>query len=838
MKLFKDIPVKQKLIRLTMFSCGLALFITYFAMGSFEFFFSKRIMIRELKGIANIIGTNSVAAIEFNDPKIGEETLKALDADSQIIASKIMRNDGTALASYKKGTGSDDFEHERFGDKEVYFTQNFCFVAQPIIFEGQQIGTIFIKASLQRLYDSLLGIAGIMAMVFIFSYFLVYFLLFKFQGVITRPVYHLAGIAKQVASQKNYSIRAVKESNDELGFLIERFNEMLAKIEKGDQELRDTTVSKEYVENILTTMSDSLVVITPETEIQTVNSATCDLLGYKANELIGKEIAVIVADDEDAASNFFDSQLFFKNFVSNEGIISNQEANFLSKTGRKIPVLYSASIMRDKNGKTIGAVVTFDDISALKAGEEKLKLAKEAAEKANQAKSLFLANMSHEIRTPLNAILGYSQILMRKRELDKETKSNLRTIDSSGKNLLIMINEILDLSKIESGKMELQPVVFKLNELIHDLEKLFDLRCRQKKLNWVSSKLSEQIVVYGDQVKLRQVLINLLGNAVKFTDSGQVSLNIKALKEDRYLFEVIDTGPGIPLESQQRIFSPFEQVETEFKKGGTGLGLAISKKQLELMGAELLLKSNFGEGANFYFTVHLPPGNKELITENLSKKVLHLSPGYQVKALVVDDVKENQEVLLKLLLDIGVEVIEAKDGKEGIEKVRKYLPDIIFMDMRMPVMSGEESIKAIQDEFGNDRFKFVAITASAFGRPRQYYFARGFHEFISKPFRDIEIFHCLSELLEVEFIYGEDEADEGETLELDKIDLSQITLPNALYLELKSSVDLGNITGIERLINELRLMGGDFNILAELFEQLLQKYDLEGLYNLLERINC
>lgn len=711
MKLFQDIPIKQKLTRLTMFSSGLALFIAYIAMGSFEFLYSKETMVRELKGTANIIGINSVAAIEFDDPKIGAETLKALDADSKIIAAEIIKTNGTSLASYQKGKGSHVFKLENFGKKEVYFTKNFCFVVQPINFNGNKIGTIFIKASLQSLYNSLLGIAGIMAAVLICSYFLVYFLLFKFQGIITRPVYHLADIAKKVANQKNYSIRAVKESNDELGFLIERFNEMLTKIEKGDKDLRDTTVSKEYVENILTTMSDSLVVISPDAKIQTVNRATCDLLGYNANELIGKEISIIIANDEETTSHFLDSQLFFKNITKKEGLLSNQEGSFLSKDGRKIPVLFSESVMRDKNDKIIGAVVTFDDISALKAGEEKLKLAKEAAENANQAKSLFLANMSHEIRTPLNAILGYAQILMRKKELDEGTKSNIKTIDSSGKNLLTMINEILDLSKIESGKMELQNIDFKLNELILDLERLFDLRCKQKNLKWNSPKLSEQIIIYGDQVKLRQVLINLLGNAVKFTDSGSVSLKIKVLEKNQYLFEVIDTGDGIPIESQEKIFYPFEQAETEYQMGGTGLGLAISKKQLELMGSKLFLKSNIGEGSNFYSNIHLPPAKEELVNTSPFQNVLYLSPEHKVKALVVDDVKENRDVLSKLLLEIGVEIITAENGKEAVEKIREHQPDIIFMDMRMPVMRGEEATKLIQDEYGKDRFKFVAITA-------------------------------------------------------------------------------------------------------------------------------
>jgi signal transduction histidine kinase/CheY-like chemotaxis protein len=468
-----------------------------------------------------------------------------------------------------------------------------------------------------------------------------------------------------------------------------------------------------------------------------------------------------------------------------------------------------------------------------------LKLSKEEAEGANLAKSVFLANMSHEIRTPMNAILGFSQILVMKKNLDSGTKDALRTIDKSSKNLLHLINEILDLSKIEAGKMEINPSNFDLKVLGEEIFNMFKIRSHEKGVELKMLGLPKTQFVHGDEGKIRQVLINLIGNAVKFTEAGEILFNIKALGNNEYHFDVIDTGTGIAEGYQKSIFEPFSQAGEVAKTGGTGLGLSIANKQLQLMGSDLLLKSEINKGSHFCFILNLPPAEKGVMAgrKDEARTILHLEPGYKVQALIVDDVKENRDVLSQMLSGIGVETIIAVDGKDGVEKTKKHHPNIIFMDMRMPVMGGEDAIKEIQEEFGKDHFKIVAITADVIGSRRDYYLSIGCHEYISKPFMAEKIFNCLNELLDIEYVYEEDGDSQEESFPIKELDLDSVYIPEDLHNRIIQSAEMYSITELEKNMAELGRSKEVSEQFVEYLKQLLGKYDMEAIKKVLVSIS-
>jgi len=296
---------------------------------------------------------------------------------------------------------------------------------------------------------------------------------------------------------------------------------------------------------------------------------------------------------------------------------------------------------------------------------QELGEARDAAQTANRAKSQFLANMSHEIRTPMNAILGYAQILLRRTDLPSDQQHAIHTIQRSGDHLLSLINEVLDISKIEADRVELNPADFDLNQFLASLGVMFELRCQQNGLSWRLEGIgSDSLPVRGDEAKLMQILINLLGNAVKFTPTGEVILKFRSLEQNRYRFEVIDTGIGIAEEDQAQLFEPFQQVEAH--REGTGLGLAIAHRLSELMEGELAIVSTMGKGSTFSLVVSLPPAKGPVRHETVESwhGASRLASGYQVRALVTDDVQDNRDILAAMLLEMGVEVEVAENGQQ------------------------------------------------------------------------------------------------------------------------------------------------------------------------------
>ncbi len=458
--------------------------------------------------------------------------------------------------------------------------------------------------------------------------------------------------------------------------------------------------------------------------------------------------------------------------------------------------------------------------------------AEAAAAAANAAKSDFLASMSHEIRTPLNAILGYAQLMRRDERLPPEQHDSIRGISASGHHLLGLLNEILDLSKIEAGRMELNPVNFDLAALGRGLAATFQPLCAQKRIGFrVLPEGTERIPVRGDEGKLRQVLINLLGNAVKFTRMGEVCLRFQARHDGQWVFEVIDSGQGIPEGELTDIFKPFHQGIGARDHGGTGLGLAIAQRQVELLGGKLELQSSRGVGSRFHFSIPLAPA--ATVAEETTVQVARLAPGCRVRALVVDDRRENREVLGGLLAAIGCEVRYAVDGEETCNAVREESPDIIFLDLLLPGLSGADTARKLLAEAPQDPPKIVAHTASALARHRDEALAAGCIDFLAKPFRSERIYECLQAHLGTEFTYA---APAASTPLLTPPETLRVVMPDELCARLNVAAELHSTTALKACLQELRQLGPEAEMLAEHIRHRMRSYDMDGILRLLARV--
>jgi signal transduction histidine kinase/DNA-binding response OmpR family regulator len=394
-------------------------------------------------------------------------------------------------------------------------------------------------------------------------------------------------------------------------------------------------------------------------------------------------------------------------------------------------------------------------IEQLEAVSAEANRAKVAAEMANQAKSRFLANMSHELRTPLNGILGYAQILLRDNTLSERQSAGLRVIQQSGEQLLTLINDILDFAKIEAGKQELDLTDIPLAKFLRIIAEIISVKAEQKRLVFICNTAPDlPSGIRADEKRLRQALLNLLANAVKFTDHGQVSLDVRFSPPTRLRFEVQDTGIGISEDQLESIFQPFEQGgEAQRRLGGTGLGLAISQRFVRLMGGDIRVESRIGQGSTFWFELDLPVVEAEMAAAP-AKVVVIGYQGARKKVLVVDDVAENRALLVDMLGQIGFEMIEAENGSEGLEKAQTLRPDLILMDIVMPEMDGLEATRHLRQLPAQMEVPIIAISASTSGGDKESSLAAGANAFQPKPIDFGILLPQIASLLKLNWTYA------------------------------------------------------------------------------------
>ena len=483
---------------------------------------------------------------------------------------------------------------------------------------------------------------------------------------------------------------------------------------------------------------------------------------------------------------------------------------------------------------------------ALQQAKALAETAQQSAESANQAKSRFLANISHELRTPLNVILGYAQLMTRHQTLTDEQRENLDIIVRSGQHLLLLINDILDLAKIEAGRISLNTRSIDLYHVLDDMEEMFALRAKNKRL-LLTFDCDADVPQYirTDEGKLRQILTNFLSNAIKFTENGGVTLKVEIypLKSGQarnvnLQFSISDTGIGIAPEELDKLFDAFSQTESGRQANeGTGLGLSISRQFVRLMGGDVSVSSQPGKGTTFAFNIQATRVEAyEIEQENPSRRVIGLVPQQSdYRILIVDDNFENRALLKYMLEPVGFKIQEAMNGQEALEYVPQWRPHLILMDNRMPVMDGLEATRRIKASPAGKTTKIIAVMASAFENDRRAALDAGCDDFVRKPFHETRIFEAIHEHLQVQYVY--DESSESLPKKQNTVDEACLkpdvlrTLPPALLHELKEAAIRANIATMLQIIRQISPSNAH---LAELLTQLTNNYDYQTILTAIE----
>ncbi len=549
------------------------------------------------------------------------------------------------------------------------------------------------------------------------------------------------------------------EASDEVGDLGRAFNAMITELrqtlETLELRVQERTAELRQQKRYLRTLIDTLPLLTwfkdPQSYYLAINQAVADACGRPQEEIIGKSDLMLWPHDLAESYRADDAEV-----MATRQRKTKEEPVADVKGGTRWMETYKAPVV-DEDGTVLGTVGVARDISARKATEAAREAALAEAERLARVRSEFLAQMSHELRTPLNGILGYAQILQRDKTLSERQLTGLGIIQQSGEHLLTLINDILDFAKVEAGKLELLPADISLGAFLRVIANIISIKAEQKDLMFTveaSPDLPEGI--RADEKRLRQVLLNLLANAVKFTDRGQVIFRVRPVSPTRLRFEIQDTGIGIGADQLKLLFQPFEQVgPLQQRAGGTGLGLAISQQLVRLMGSDIHVESQFGQGSTFWFELEavpvVVPGGW---VQPAKDGIITGYSGPRKRVLVVDDLPENRGVVVAMLEQLGFEMIEAENGREGLEKVGALHPDLILMDIVMPEMGGLEATRRLRESAEFKDVPIIAISASASDHDTKECLAAGVNTFLPKPIVMARLLDEIGSLLRITWIYA------------------------------------------------------------------------------------
>jgi PAS domain S-box-containing protein len=810
-------------IRTRFLVAGLAAVLLSGGLGVFLAATAQRQIHRQLRANAASIAQQTAFVmaplVAFDSRNEINKALSLLQANPDFAYAQVSNEEGARLASVGKvpsgscGNG---------GPWQILEQGRLLNVRMPIVDGGKMWGCLQLGISRERAYHdaaqiwmTMLGAAALaMLLTLVGSLYL------------SRSIaYPIARLADAVSRVRNGDWEAPIDfhNRDEIGRLAENFQHTLS-------ELRQTTVSKTYVDDIIQSMVESLMVIDAQRIIRTANHSTCSLLGYEQHEMIGLPVERITSD-----MRFFDATGLKKSSWNNE------EVEYITREGQRIPVAISVAPMRSGGD---GMICVAQDMRERKRVERELLHAKETAEAANRAKSVFLANMSHEIRTPLNAILGYSQLMLRDPSLRPETKENLNIINRSGSHLLTVINDVLDMSKIEAGRVQLHPLAFDLGGLLEDLAAMFRLRAHDKGLTFeVLVDEGHALSIVADEGKIRQVLMNLLGNAVKFTERGGIKLQASLTEREGCMWlsvAVEDTGVGVAEAEQSKLFQPFAQTQSGLDtQAGTGLGLAISREFSRAMGGNVTMRSTVGEGSVFHFEVPVQWSDSSAFSrKTINRRVTGLQLDKPApRILIVDDEPNNRGWLSKLLVALGFLVRNAENGEAAVRLWQEWKPQLILMDVRMPVMNGLEATRKIRAHPEGAKPVIIALSASALEQDKSSVMQSGMDGFLSKPCREDELLRAIQDHLHLNYIYANEQPDpHAKSVGTAKPSHDFESL-KSLGPELISKLQQAILNGEKHAIDELILRAAKNDAQsASTLKGLADRYEYDALLHLLEEV--